>query len=443
MKVVLACARRYRPKLGRGAVLRGGPSGNNQAGSESVADGGPADGQQGFRRRCSNAQSRRAPIIRQTRIGLTASCCARGIMSSMHLRYRRHVGSLLLIIALLAVLRLLLPYAVRHYLNTRMERMGDYHGQIADIDIHLWRGAYSVDGLQIVKVSGKVPVPLLDAPHTDIQLSWRALTHGLLRGKVAFYRPVLNFVDGNGEDDTQSGKGVDWRSKLKLLTPMRLDELGVTNGTITFHNFVSSPRVDLKMTDVNGIASNLTNVARHDGSRVANMHATAEILGHAPLETHAQFDPLRDHGDFKLALRVSHVDLTQANQLARAYAGLDLASGEGDFTMELEASKGELSGYAKPLFHHLQIFSWKQDVEQDHKNPLQLVWEAAAQAVTSIFKNHSKDQFATRIPISGRIDDKQLGTFNAVVNVLRNAFVKAYTPQLEHLSPAAAAADKH
>ena len=360
----------------------------------------------------------------------------------MHFRYRRHLGWLLLIIVLLLVIRLLLPYGVRHYLNNRMDRMGDYHGQIADIDLHLWRGAYTVNGLQIIKVSGKVPVPLLAAPRTDINLSWRALTHGLLRGKLAFYRPVLNFVDGNGEDDTQSGKGVDWRSKLKLLTPMRLDQLSVTNGTITFHNFVSSPRVDLKMTDVNGTVSNLTNVERQSGSRVAYMHATAKVLGQAPLETHAEFDPIKDHGDFKIDLRVSHVDLTKANQLARAYTGLDLASGEGDFTMQLEASHGQLTGYAKPLFHHLQIFSWKQDVEQDHKNPFQLAWEATAQVVTSIFKNHGKDQFATRIPISGRIDDKHLGTVNAIVNVLRNAFVQAYTPQLEHLKPAPTV-DKH
>ncbi|MEO8810114.1 MAG: DUF748 domain-containing protein [Rhodanobacter sp.] len=354
----------------------------------------------------------------------------------MHIRYRRHLGWLLLIIALLLVARIALPYVVKHYLNSHMDRMGDYHGQIADIDIHLWRGAYSVDGLKIVKVSGKVPVPLLDAPRTDIQLSWRALTHGLLRGKIVFFHPVLNFVDGNGKDDTQSGKGVDWRSKLKLLTPMRLDELTVINGTVTFNNFVSSPRVDLKMTDVNGTVTNLTNVERQGGSRVANMHATAKILGQAPLETHAQFDPLENHGDFKVDLRVSNVDLTHANQLARAYTGLDLASGKGDFTMQLEASDGQLKGYAKPLFHNLQIFSWKQDVEKDHKNPFQLAWEAAAQAVTFIFKNHAKDQFATRIPISGRIDDKKLGTFPAILNVLHNAFVQAYTPQLEHLKPA-------
>jgi hypothetical protein len=196
------------------------------------------------------------------------------------------------------------------------------------------------------------------------------------------------------------------------------------------------------MTDVNGTVSNLTNVERQGGSRVARMHATAKILGNAPLETHAEFDPLQDHGDFKVDLRVTHVDLTKANQLARAYVGLDLASGAGDFTMQLEASHGQLTGYAKPLFQHLQVFSWKQDVEQDHKNPLQLAWEATAQVITSIFKNHSKDQFATRIPISGRIGDKKLGTFQAIINVLRNAFVKAYTPQLEHLKPAPAA-DQH
>jgi hypothetical protein len=360
----------------------------------------------------------------------------------MTIRYRRHLGWLLLIIVLLVVLRAVLPHVVRHYLNTRMDRMGDYHGQIADIDLHVWRGAYTVDGLKIVKVSGKVPVPLLDAPRTEIELSWRALTHGTVRGKVAFYLPVLNFVDGSGKDDTQNGKGVDWRSKLKMLAPIRLDVVSVVNGTVTFNNFVSSPRVDLKMNDVNATASNLTNVEHQDGSRVATMHATARILGHAPLETHAQFDPLQHRGDFKVDLRVSDVDLTRANQLARAYTGLDLASGHGDFTMQMEASHGQLNGYAKPLFHNLKIFSWKQDVEQDHKNPFQLAWEAAAQGITSIFKNQGKDQFATRIPISGRIDDRQLGTFDAIINVLRNAFVKAYTPQLEHLKPTPGV-DKH
>lgn len=359
----------------------------------------------------------------------------------MFAAHRRKLGWIVAIVLLLLIVRACLPPLVRHYLNARMDRMGDYHGQIDDIDLHLWRGAYSIDGLKIVKVSGKVPVPLLDAHRTNISLSWLALSHGVLRGKVEFIDSSLNFVDGRGDADTQTGKGVDWRDKLRLLVPIRIEELTVRNGTVTFNNFVSSPRVDLKMTEVNGTVSNLTNVQRRAGQRVATLEVTAKVLGDAPLQAKASFDPLLRYGDFTYQLTVRHIQLVRANDLARAYAGIDFAGGEGDFTMELQAHDRQLDGYAKPLFHDLKIFSWKQDVEQDKKGPVKLAWEALAQGVTSIFKNHEKDQFATRVPISGRIDDRQVGTLQAIIGVLRNAFVKAYTPKLEDLKPSPARQD--
>lgn len=55
----------------------------------------------------------------------------------------------------------------------------------------------------------------------------------------------------------------------------------------------------------------------------------------------------------KFDLKITDVELTTANPLARTYAGLDLPSGHGDFTIELEARAGRLNGYAKPLFQHL------------------------------------------------------------------------------------------
>ncbi|OOG53568.1 DUF748 domain-containing protein [Rhodanobacter sp. C03] len=350
--------------------------------------------------------------------------------------HRRHLGWLLVVILLLVIARALLPYAVRHYLNARMDRMGEYHGQIADIDLHLWHGAYTINELRIVKTTGKLPVPLLDTPRADIELSWFALSHGVFRGKVNFTSPTINFVKGQGDDDSQTGKGVDWRAQLKLLAPMRLDEINVSNGTVTFQSFVTNPRVDLKMTDVNGTVTNLTNIQRRHGNRVAELHATAKILGDAPFETQASFDPLSHFGDFSYQLHASNIQLVKANDLARAYAGLDFAGGSGDFTMELEAKNGQLDGYAKPIFHDLKIFSWKQDVVQDRKGPLKLAYEALAQGVVSLFENHANDQFATRVPISGRIDDKQLDTSQAIVGVLRNAFVKAYLPHLKNLKPA-------
>jgi uncharacterized protein YhdP len=351
-------------------------------------------------------------------------------------RHRRPAIWLLVIVVVLVALRLALPYVVKDYLNRRMERMGDYHGQLVDVSIHLWRGAYSIEELRVDKVSGKLPVPLFSAWHTDISLSWRALGHGRLRGKVTFEHAALNFVDGNGKASGQSGKGVNWRAQLQMLMPMQLDELTVRDSAVTFHNFVSNPPVDLKMTDVNGTVLNLSNADRRQGRRVAMLKATAKVLQDAPLETSASFDPLERRGDFRIDLKVTGIHLTRLNDLARAYAKLDFAGGSGDFVLQLEAKDGQLDGYAKPLLHDIRIFSWKQDVEQEKKNPLRVAWEAVAQGVTTLFKNQQHDQFATRVPISGRIDDKHLSTWDAIIGVLHNAFVKAYTPQLEHLEPA-------
>ena len=357
----------------------------------------------------------------------------------MTLHYRRHFAWLLAVLMLVVIVRAVLPTVVRHYLNARMDAMGDYHGQIADIDLHVWRGAYTINQLSIVKTTGKVPVPLLDAKQTDISLSWLALTHGVIRGKVDFFDATVNFVQAGGAQ-SQTGKGVDWRSQLKLLAPMQLDELNVHNGTVTFQSFVSNPRVDLKMTQVNASVTNLTNIQRRSGNRVAELHATAKILDDAAFETQATFDPLQQLGDFAYELRATGIQLVRANALARAYAGLDFAGGTGDFTMELQAKDGRLDGYAKPILHGLKIFSWKKDVVQEKKGPLELAYEALAQGVVSVFKNQATDQFATRVPISGRIGDKHSDSSEAILGILHNAFVKAYSPQLEKLKPSTDAA---
>jgi hypothetical protein len=57
-----------------------------------------------------------------------------------------------------------------------------------------------------------------------------------------------------------------------------------------------------------------------------------------------------------------------------------------------------------------------------------------AEGVTKVFKNQSKDQFATRVPISGTIDNRSMSTSQAIIGILHNAFVEAYKPNLEHLT---------
>lgn len=344
----------------------------------------------------------------------------------------RKLGLLLLILVLaLLLLRLMLPSMIERTVNRQLADMGEYSGQVADVDVALWRGAYVLHGLRIDKVSGEVPVPMLDAPRIDIALSWRNLLRGAIVARVAFEQPVLNFVDGRGSDDSLTGAGVDWRQQLEDLVPIRIDEVQLRDGEVVFNNFVSDPPVDLRATAVNADIENLTNVRDEDGQRVAQMSGTAHLFDSADLEAEASFDPFGRMDEFTLAMRVLAIDLTRVNDLAQAYANLDFESGNGEFVMELEAADGQLSGYAKPLFQNLSIFSWRSDVVEDDKNPLRLAWEALVEGVTTVLRNQPADQFGTRIEISGRIDNPDLGVFGAVIEVLRNAFVRALEPYFE------------
>ncbi|THF72472.1 MAG: hypothetical protein E8F57_00615, partial [Methylophaga nitratireducenticrescens] len=66
-------------------------------------------------------------------------------------RYSYTLIVLALLVVVLIILRMQLPSLVKDYLNDKMADMGNYQGEIADVDIHLWRGAYSVDQLEITK----------------------------------------------------------------------------------------------------------------------------------------------------------------------------------------------------------------------------------------------------------------------------------------------------
>lgn len=355
----------------------------------------------------------------------------------MKLAHVHKLGWLLIAVMLvLIVVRVAMPFWVRHYLDGRIEHMGPYHGSMEAVHLHIWRGGYTIENLRIEKNGAPSSQPFLVAPRTEIDLGYGALLHGHLRGKVGFYDATVNFIDGNSESERQTGKGVNWSEELNILIPAELDEIDVHHGTVTFRNFVSSPRVDLKMTDVNGTITNLSRARREDGSRVATLHTTATVLGDAPLETNASFDPTDRFGDFSYHIHVTHIQLVRANDLARAYTGLDFAGGTGDFTMDLKATNGHLDGYAEPVFKNLQLFSWKKDVEQEKKGPIKLLYEAAAQGVASLLKDPSTDQLVTRVPISGRIDDSNVGKPQAIFNVLRTSFVQAYKSQLDHLKPA-------
>uniref|UniRef100_A4XT87 DUF748 domain-containing protein n=2 Tax=Ectopseudomonas TaxID=3236654 RepID=A4XT87_ECTM1 len=355
----------------------------------------------------------------------------------MKRRYSWPIRAVLVALLLVLAAQLTLPWLIRDYLNDKLADMGDYQGQISDIDLAWWRGAYRINGLSIVKVTGDVPVPLLDAPLIDISVSWPPLwRERAVVAEVYFERPQLNFVDGGeNEQADQTGAGTDWRDQLNKLLPITLNELRVIDGRITFHNFTTSPKVELSADEVNASLYNLTNVGDEPGDRVAHFEGRALLLEHAPLEAEATFDPFEQFEDFELRLRARDIDLTRFNDFARAYGRFDFKRGSGDLVIEASADDAQLSGYIKPLLREVEVFDWEQDVEDEDKGVLRSLWEALVGGGETLLKNQRRDQFATRVELSGNVHDQEVSAFQAFLEILRNGFVEAFDPRFERPPP--------
>ena len=354
----------------------------------------------------------------------------------MKKRYRFPLWTLLSLAIVLVGLHIALPWLLRDYLNDRLANMGDYRGHISDIDLALWRGAYQINGLNIVKLNGKVPVPLLEAPVIDLSVSWRALweTRSVV-AEVAFERPQLTFVDGGTAASSQTGEGVDWRAQLKGLLPIHINEIRVHDGTLAFRNFNAKPPIDLQANEIDARLLNLSNVNISDNPRPANLQATAKVFEQAPLQADANFGPLGQLDDFDLRLRITDIQLKQLNSFTRAYADFDFAAGHGDFVMELDARQGKLKGYAKPLLRDMEVFDWQQDVAAKDKNLLTGAWEALVGGGSWLLKNQRKDQFATRVDIDGDLNAYDVSRWQAFKAILRNAFVQAFNSRFDSQEP--------
>lgn len=339
---------------------------------------------------------------------------------------------LLALAVLLVLLHLALPTLVRNYLNQRMADMGDYRGQVEDVDLAWWRGAYRIEGLLIEKKDKRVQAPLFTAPGIDIAISWRALWHErAVVGEVEFEQPTLNFVDGGNKGESQTGEGVDWREQLDALMPITFNEIRVVDGQLSFRNFTSQPPVHVYASAINAKLYNLTNTADAQGRRVARFEGTGKLFNRSPIEATARFDPFTEWEDFELNLRATHIALKQLNDFSRAYGKFDFAGGTGDLVLEVEATDSQLDGYIKPLLRDVDIFDYEQDVENEKKSLLRGLWEAVVGGSEEVLQNQQKDQFATRIELSGSTRNADVSPFQAFIAILRNAFVEAFNARFE------------
>jgi hypothetical protein len=345
-------------------------------------------------------------------------------------RRRVAIGALVVLALLLIGARAAAPTLIQRYVNRVLDRTEGYRGSIGDVDLALLRGGYTIEDIRMDKETGKVPVPLFRAREVDLSIEWRALFEGSLVGEVWFDEPEVNFVSAPRDAADQSGAEADWRKTVKDLFPVKINRLTVRNGTVHFRNFASDPPVDVYLRDVDGTVRNLSNSEDLGGDLVAHAHFRARAMETGRIELKAAIDPYADLPTFDLDASATNIALTDWNAFLRAYAGVDVQRGKLRLYTELEAKNGRFDGYAKPFLETVDVLDLREEAKE--QGFLASLWEAIVGGTAEVVQDQSEARVATRIPITGGADSPEFGFWTTLGNVIKNAFIEAFVPALEH-----------
>lgn len=333
------------------------------------------------------------------------------------------------LVLILVVLRILIPGMVLRYANKTLAELDGYYGQVEDINIALYRGAYQLDGFYLNKVdsaSGE-QTEFLAAQRIDLSVEWRALFQGGLVGELVVESPKLIFTKDKAEIGEVAQDTTDFRELLKDFMPLQVNRFEIMNGSIRYQDSTSSPIVDLALEETYVLAQNLRNTVQEGEKLPSSVHATAHAYG-GTLTLDMDLDALNAHPTFDLTAEIEGANLPAMNDFFVAYGKFDVSQGTFGLYTEFAADGGRYKGYVKPVIKDLQVLG----LEDERDGFFQRVKEAVIDLVGKVLENPAEEQVASQVPIEGSFSDTHVGVWQAVWELLKNAFIEALIPSVDY-----------
>ncbi|MGV3636141.1 MAG: DUF748 domain-containing protein [Flavobacteriales bacterium] len=340
-------------------------------------------------------------------------------------RTRRIV--LYIVLALVAI-RVALPFVLLHLLNDRLKSIPGYHGNAEDLDLALIRGAYRIENVFLDRVDSTTQerTPFIGAGSIDLSVEWKALFHGAVVGELVIEHAQVNFTKDKAEPAQVQGDTTSLGDLLQDLMPLRINRVEVHRGEVHYLDPTSSPKVDLRMDHVELLALNLRN--SYDSSVVlpASLRAEAAINS-GRFTLNMALNPLEASPTFDLDLALTDVRLPELNDFFQAYANVDVNRGTFGLYAEIATKERRFAGYVKPIVHDLDVVG----PEDKDDTVFRKLWEGIAGTAGAILTNPREDQVATKLEFSGRLDEPIVHSWYAIIDLIRNAFIRALQPTID------------
>lgn len=338
---------------------------------------------------------------------------------------KRYTVPIIILIVLIAA-RIYLPYWVKDYVNKVLADIPGYYGEVADIDMALYRGAYVIEGMYLNKVDADTQVPFLKFPKNDISIEWKSLFKGEIVSEIIMYSPEVIYILEDQETTPAEGEADldDWTKALTDLVPLEINHFEVFDGKFAFVELESDPNIDLQIDKIHLNASNLRNVREKERVLPSPVTATGVSIGGGAVTLDGNVNIIKEIPDMNLNFALEHADVTALNPFTRHYAGIDFEEGDFSVFSEVAIADGYLKGYIKPLLKDSKMIG-KED------GFLGVLWEGFVGFFKFILKNQSTDTIATRVPVEGDLNNAKAGVWPTVIHIFENAWISAFKGNID------------
>jgi hypothetical protein len=202
-------------------------------------------------------------------------------------------------------------------------------------------------------------------------------------------------------------------------------EVAVTDATVGFVNKETTPEYRVFLA---GAALTVDNFSNQKSEGFGHARLTGTFMGSGRTTVDLRLRAEDRGPDLDVNAKIENTAMRVMNDLLRAHAKIDVASGVFSVYSEIGVKNGRVQGYVKPLFRDLDIHDEKQDAGE----PLgQKLKEKAADLAAKIFENRPRDQVATVTRLEGPLENPDASTWEVLVNLVRNAFIEAILPGFE------------
>jgi hypothetical protein len=179
---------------------------------------------------------------------------------------------------------------------------------------------------------------------------------------------------------------------------------------------------------VTDLSVDLSNFSTRLKEKAAQLTAQGRFMASGDLKIRGLFRPDPKDPDFDLSVRLVRSQVKMLNDLLMAHGKIDVAGGDFSVYSQFQVQHGKIEGYVKPIIRDLDVYNSDQD---RGKGVMRKAYEAAIGGATELLQNTETEEAATKVQVTGTIQNAQLDAWQAAMRLVQNAFFQIIIPRFE------------